>query len=598
MPDGPISFEAFLQVRSAAAGVFSPDGRSLAFLLNSNGAPQVFRADAPGLPPQQLTHHTEIVRSVHWSPDGRRLLFAMDEGGSERTGLHAVRPDGTDERRLTRAPEAIHHFGDWSPDSRYVVFTANRRDPEFFDVYVLDVETGEERCVLETEGHFTPCAWSPDGSQVLLREQVTSSDDDLHLLELATGELRRITPHEGEARYLSACFAGDGKSIIACSDEGREFLALIRLDPRYLRKRPLLERRADVESCCLSRDGRRLIAVLNRDGWSEVISATLAERSLNRLMDVRLPGVVTSCTLAANGSRAAISMSGPRVNPNVWELDPQSTARYRWTAAPTGPVELDTLVEPELVRYPGFEGLEIPAWLYQPAHPRRAVVVHVHGGPEGQDRPGFNAVYQYLAQQGITVLAPNVRGSSGYGRTYSHLDDRDLRFNALRDVEHAHRWVVSRGLAPADRVAIMGASYGGFTVLSCLTRQPDLWCAGVDIVGIANFETFFRHTGPWRRKLRAGEYGDPVRDAALLRDLSPIHQVDRIRAPLMVVQGANDPRVPQVESDQMVARLRARNHPVEYLLFPDEGHGIVKIPNRIRAYTAIAGFLQRHLLGG
>lgn len=597
MRDGPLSFEAFLQVRSATAGAFSPDGRSLAFLMNTGGSPQVFRTAGPGLEPQQLTHHSEIARGVYWSPDGKWLLFTMDEGGSERTGLHLVRPDGTGERALTHAPEAIHHFGDWSPDSGRVLFTANRRDPEYFDVFVLDVESGEEECVLQTRGHFTPAAWCPTGERVLLREAVTGSDEDLYLLDLPTRELRHLTPHEGDARYQSATFTADGKSVLVCTDEGREFMALVRLDLRLLRKRVLLERRADVELCCLSRDGRRVVAVLNREGWSEVISACLAERSLTAMLDVRLPGVASSCTIAANGSRIAVSMSGPRHNPNIWEMDPQSTARFQWTRAPMGPVDPERLVEPELVRYSGFEGLDIPAWLYRPAGGGRGAVVHVHGGPESQDRPGFSAVYQYLVQQGLTVLAPNVRGSSGYGKTYSHLDDRRKRYDALRDVEGAYHWLVARGLADRDRVGIMGASYGGFTVLACLTRQPELWAAGVDIVGIANFETFFRHTGAWRRKLRASEYGDPLEDADLLRDLSPIHQVDRIRAPLMVVQGANDPRVPQIESDQMVDRLRTLGRPVEYLLFPDEGHGVVKIPNRVRAYTAIAEFLQRYLVG-
>jgi dipeptidyl aminopeptidase/acylaminoacyl peptidase len=264
-----------------------------------------------------------------------------------------------------------------------------------------------------------------------------------------------------------------------------------------------------------------------------------------------------------------------------------------------GDLEGVTLVEPTDIRYPSHDGLQIPALLYRPATVASGpvpTIVHIHGGPESQDRPNFSPVYQYLAHRGYAVLAPNVRGSTGYGNNYCHLDDREKRYDALRDVEYAHRWLVSSGTAESHRIGIMGASYGGFTVLACLTRQPELWAVGVDIVGIANFETFFQHTGPWRRHLRASEYGDPVTDAALLRDLSPIHAVDRIRAPLIVIQGANDPRVPQVESDQMVAQLRERGHPVEYLLFSDEGHGIVKVENRIEAYTAIAEFLDRYLL--
>lgn len=597
MPDGPLSFESFLQVRSANAGAFSPDGRTLAFLMNTPGVPQVFRQDGPSHHPVQLTDLGEIVRGVFWSPNGKWLLFSMDEGGSERTGLYLMSPDGSGRRALTKHPDAIHQFGGWSPDSRSIVFSANRRDPAAFDVFTLDVNTGEERLICETTGHILPCDWSLDGTQILLREAKTGADEDLHLLDLATGELRLLTPHEGDARYLSARFVPDGKSILVCTDENREFLALVRLDLRQRRQRPLLERRADVESCELSKDGKRLVALLNRDGWSEVISAKMGERSLSSMVDTRLPGVASACRLADNGARIAVSLNGPTHNFNVWEMDPETTARVQWTRAHMGEVAGKSLAEPQLVSYPGHGGLAIPAWLYRPKNGARAAVVHVHGGPESQDRPNFSPVYQYLVQEGFAVLAPNVRGSAGYGKTYSHMDDRERRYDALADVEQAYHWLVGQDLADPGRIGIMGASYGGFTVLYCLTRQPELWAAGVDIVGIANFDTFFKHTGPWRRKLRASKYGDPDTHADLLRDLSPIHRVDQIKAPLMVVQGANDPRVPQIESDQMVASLRERGQPVEYLLFEDEGHGVVKIPNRIRAYPAIAAFLQRHLLG-
>jgi dipeptidyl aminopeptidase/acylaminoacyl peptidase len=407
-----------------------------------------------------------------------------------------------------------------------------------------------------------------------------------------------VTPHTGNARYVTPRFLPDNRSILVCTDQDRDFLALARLDTRMLRLRPLLERRSDIECCDVSADGRRVAALLNREGWSEVVVARLAERTLIRVNSVRLHGVASDCRLSREGNRIAVSLNSPTRNFNIWEMDAETTARVQWTHAPMGDLESVPLVEPEAVRYPGHEGLDIPALLYRPpgAAPGPApVVVYVHGGPESQDRPNFNPVYQYLVHRGYAVLAPNVRGSTGYGNAYSHLDDLDKRYDALRDVEQAYHWLVSAGIGDPARIGIMGGSYGGFTVLACLTRQPDLWAAGVDVVGIANFETFFKHTGPWRRALRASEYGDPERDAELLRDLSPIHAVDRIRAPLMIVQGANDPRVPQEESDQMVEQLRARSHPVEYLLFPDEGHGIVKLPNRVKAYTAVGCFLDRHL---
>lgn len=593
-----LSFETFLQVRSANGGTFSPDGRTLAFLMNTSGAPQVYRQDAPDAEPVPLTRFEEIGRSVHWSPDGSRLLFTMDEGGSECEQLYLLAPDGSECRALTREPGAIHTFGGWAPDGRRIAFAANRRDRAFFDLYVLDVDTGEERCVLARGAHLTAVDWSPDGRSLLVRQSHASYNQDLSLLDLESGQERTITPHEGNARYGPASFLPGGRALLLCTDEGRDFLGLALLDAETGSLRFLLDEPADVESCEVSADGRRVVALVNRYGYSEFVSGTLEEGGLGTLLRTGLEGVAGGCRLARNGSRAAVSLNGPTRNFNVWEIIPATGRRARWTGAPMGEVREEALVRPELVSYESHDGLRVPAWLYRPARAASgpvAVVVHVHGGPESQDRPNFSAVYQYLAQRGYAVLAPNVRGSTGYGNAYSHLDDREKRYDALRDVEHAYHWLVSSGIGDPARIGIMGGSYGGFTVLACLTRQPELWAAGVDIVGIANFETFFKHTGPYRRHLRASEYGDPEKDAALLRDLSPIHRVDRIRAPLMVIQGANDPRVPQEESDQMVAQLRARNHPVEYLLFPDEGHGIVKIPNRIRAYTAIGEFLERYL---
>jgi dipeptidyl aminopeptidase/acylaminoacyl peptidase len=592
---GGLPFEAFLQVRSAGGGEFSPDGRSLVFLLDDSGAPQVYRLDSPGFEPKQLTHFTEIVRRVHWSPDGGRLLFSMDEGGSEREQLYLLAPDGSECRPLTPHPESIHTFGGWSPDARRIAFGANRRDPAFFDVYVLDVDTGEERCVLRRGGYFVPADWSPDGCRLLVHEQVGGADHNLHLLDLVTGELRLLTPHQGEARYETPRLLPDGRSALVCTDEDRDFLVLARLDLKTGRLQRLLERRADVERCDVSADGRRVVALLNRDGWSEVVTARLRDRALSAVSDTRLPGVATDCRLARCGSPVAVSMSGPAQNENVWAMDPDTTHRVQWTRASMESVGSAELAAPELVRYPTHDGRQIPAFLYRAAGGSGAAVVYVHGGPESQDRPKFNPVYQYLAQCGYLVLAPNVRGSDGYGNAYRNADNVEKRPDALRDVAFAHRWLAESGLADGNRIAVMGASYGGFTVLYCLTHQPELWAAGVDIVGIANFETFFKHTGPWRRSLRATEYGDPEQDRDLLRTLSPIHRTDAIQAPLMVVQGANDPRVPQVESDQMVQRLRERDHPVEYLLFPDEGHGIKKLPNRIKAYTAIGAFLDRYL---
>jgi dipeptidyl aminopeptidase/acylaminoacyl peptidase len=285
----------------------------------------------------------------------------------------------------------------------------------------------------------------------------------------------------------------------------------------------------------------------------------------------------------------------------VWTYDVFRQSLRRATHSATAGISPDTFVQPQLVHFATFDGRRIPAWLYAPTGARpdgtNRVVIEVHGGPEAQERPIFTPVFQYLASRGYCVVAPNVRGSTGYGRTYVHLDDVRQRTDAVKDIKHLWQWLVESKWAHPKRVAIWGASYGGFMTLASITTYPELWAAAVDVFGIANFITFLQNTSAYRRKLRAAEYGDPERDADFLREISPIHHIDRIRAPLLAVHGVNDPRVPIDETEQIVRAVKERGGIVEYMRFEDEGHGIVKKANRLRAYSAIADFLDRHLKG-
>jgi dipeptidyl aminopeptidase/acylaminoacyl peptidase len=301
---------------------------------------------------------------------------------------------------------------------------------------------------------------------------------------------------------------------------------------------------------------------------------------------------------SADSSMLSFTLTGPRHPADVWVYDLQRYLARQVTRSSLAGIPRSSFVEPELVHFRSFDELPIPGYLYRPqgaAKSGLAVVVDVHGGPESQRRTEVSATYQYFLHRGYAVFAPNVRGSTGYGRAYSHLDDVEKRMDSVADLAWAARWLGESGVADPARIAVLGGSYGGFMVLAALTSYPDLWAAGVDIVGIANFVTFLENTGPWRRHLREAEYGALDRDRALLESISPIHKVDRISAPLMVIHGANDPRVPVGEAEQIVASLRRRERDVEYLRFEDEGHGIVKLSNRLLCYPAIAQFLDRYV---
>jgi dipeptidyl aminopeptidase/acylaminoacyl peptidase len=299
--------------------------------------------------------------------------------------------------------------------------------------------------------------------------------------------------------------------------------------------------------------------------------------------------------LAERDGRLAFALTGPQHNFDVWSWLPGEQA-IRATRSFAGGLARESLVAPQLVRYPSFDGRRIPAWWYRPAMEGRApVVIDIHGGPESQRRAAFDGLFQYYLARGYGVLAPNVRGSTGYGREYESLDNLERRMDSVADVNAAVTWLERVGGADPRRIVVQGGSYGGFMVLACLATYPERFAAGIDIVGIANFVTFLENTGPWRRAIREAEYGSLERDRALLERISPIHQVDRIQAPLFVIHGANDPRVPVGEAEQIVESLRARGRPVEYLRFADEGHGIAKHANRVRAYAAVVDWLDRVL---
>jgi dipeptidyl aminopeptidase/acylaminoacyl peptidase len=301
-----------------------------------------------------------------------------------------------------------------------------------------------------------------------------------------------------------------------------------------------------------------------------------------------------------DSSAALFAFCEPTAPSNVYAVRPGAERVEPLTRSWRAGLEPALLAGAELDHFPTFDGRQIPTFVFSPPDARRdgqgAAVFFVHGGPEGQTRAAFNPIIQYLANRGFTVIAPNVRGSTGYGRQYEKLDDVELRMDAVRDLAAGARWAIESGLAHPRRVGVMGGSYGGFMVLAALTEDPELWAAGVDIVGIANFITFMERTGPWRRKLREAEYGSLEHHRDVLERISPIHKVDTIVAPLFVVHGANDPRVPIGESEQIVERLRALGRPVDYLRYEDEGHGLAKLANKLDAYPKIGDFLVQHLL--
>ena len=590
-------FARYLKIRAAYGATWSPDGRRVAFLTDITGVPQVWEVQSggPGWP-EQLTFHEERVSGVHYSPKENKLLFGMDAGGNERSQLFLLDGSTGEERDLTRAPDAIHYFGGFSPEGGRIAYTATRRNGTDFDVFVQDLgDSDEPETVWKTSGYHTVSAWAPDGSFLIVSRHHSNLDNDLYRLDLGSGETLLLTPHEGDGRFRGVRVAPDGRHAFLATDRDGDFVRLAHLDLQTLEVEYLTPDDWDVEEVELSEDGRWLAVGRNVEGYSDFV---LFNGRGRRVPGPEMPrGILGGFEFSPDGTRLAFTLTGPDRNPDVWIVDLPDGEPRRLTRSSTAGIPPRTFRSPEIVRYPSFDGLEIPALFYEPeaspASPGGApVVVNVHGGPEAQSRPLFAPVTQYLLGRGYAVFSPNVRGSTGYGKSYTHLDDVYLRMDSVKDLAHAVRWLRDRG---HERVAVMGGSYGGFMVLAALTEYPELWTAGVDIVGIANMVTFLENTGSYRRALREPEYGSLERDRPFLESISPIHKAEEITSPLMVIHGKNDPRVPVGEAEQIVERVRENGGAVEYLLYEDEGHGLAKLKDRLDAYPKIAAFLDEHL---
>ncbi len=541
--------------------------------------------------------------------------MTVDAGGNEHDQLYLLSVDGGEVRALTQAPEVIHNFGGWSPDGQSICYSSNQRHPAFFDVWVMNVFTGETRCILQQDASLMPNAWSPNGTALVVTRLQTEMDMDLLLVYLDGREPRLLTAHSDEATYESPCFAPDGRTLYVLSNYQREFMAPASLDLSAAPEEDihvpisyLVDPAWDASGgLALSPDGKTLAWALNENGRSRLVF--YKRKQAWQLTSPALPaGVIEGLTWSPKGMQVAFSFNGTTHNGNIWIASVEETkARepQQITAIEMN-VEPSTLVEPELIHYPSFDGLEIPAYYYQPRVASRVtntglqpVIIFVHGGPESQFRPLYAAPwmppFQYYLNLGFAILAPNVRGSSGYGKSYVHLDDVGLRPNSVADLKAGVEWLIREGKADPKRIGIMGRSYGGYMVLAAITTYPELWAAAVDMVGIANFVSFLENTGPWRRKWREGEYGSLEHDRAILEQISPINSVDKIITPLLVLHGANDSRVPVGEAEQIVAALKARQVPVEFLRFPDEGHFMLRRDTQFTAYPAAGKWFERYM---
>lgn len=575
----------------------SPDGRSVAFITALSGSPQVWLVPIDGGYPRQVTAHADPVSGISWSPDGRSLAYAVSPGGGYSAQIHFVTPQGVHQRTVTAGGGENNFPGEFTADGRYH-FRSNRRDPASMDTWIVEPGSADSRLAVQLDG----LGGISDlrGSKALVTRFVTRGNSNLWLDDLVTGESTLLTPHEGPAS-VDGRFSHDGLSVLLAHNLDRDTTVLARIElgqdgkpgvPQTIAERAGLE----LDGFTLSKDRTRALLSWNVAGRSELELLELASGE-RRVLPAAPAEIVGGGDFAPDGRSLVVSVSGSATPADLWRLDLEAGSWTRLTWSPHPGVELEAMVRPELRQYRAHDGLELSGWLYLPQDFRAPgpVVLSFHGGPEGQERPGFRADYQAILASGIAVFAPNIRGSSGFGKHFMGLDNHEKRFDANRDIESSARFIVEAGIGAPGRLGIVGGSYGGYAVMVGVTEFPDTFAAGANLFGIVNFETFFSHSTPWMGAISVGEYGDPATQRDLLRALSPIHKLDRVKAAVLVLHGANDTNVPLIEAEQVAETLARHDVDVTSVIFPDEGHGWRKTENRIRSTIEIVRFFERTL---
>lgn len=598
----------FLAVRSASDASPSPDGEQISFITSTTGLPEVWAVSLasgyPGVPaPRQLTFSENGVSTQSWSPAGGWIFYAADRGGDERQGYYVVSPDGLEERELLPPDSAFRVFGGWSPDGRRIAYSSTERDGSDFDVYTQDISPNGEPTapsrVYEGHGAFTVDAWRPDGGALVLSRARGETTNDLFLLNLTTGVLDTLFAPDSAASFRSIAWSPDGRGFYLSTDDGRDVAGLAYYDTAAKALTWIGVSRHPVDDVSLSGDGRWL-------AWTEDVEGATSLHVLDlqgtgSAAQPQLPNGTYDIAWAPHTAALIIRVAGCQLPGDVYRYDAVRHSLTRATRSATAGLDPDSFVAPRAVAFPSWDGDTIHGLLYNPPETgkrRPPVLLAVHGGPSSHASATFQPLFQYLLTRGIAVLDLDYRGSTGYGRRYTQLDDGHRRMGAVRDMSGALAWLAHAHLADTSRAAVYGGSYGGFMAFAALAILPDHFKAGVGLAGVSNWITALAGASPQLKATDRAEYGnvDDSTDRQFLIDISPITHAECIRAPLMVIHGANDPRDPVSEADQLVAAVRARGGSVEYLRFPDEGHGIRKASNRLLAYRRIAAFLTRALL--
>lgn len=598
------SIEQFYKSTQVGGGSLSSDDTKLLVSSNESGIYNAYEIDIATGEKKALTNSTqESVFADAYVPGTYHIIYSSDKGGDENDHLYLQKADGT-VRDLTPGAKEKASFAGWSRDNKFLYYISNKRDPRFFDLYKMDTTTWTPIMVYKNETGFDVSAVSDDEQYLALVQPVTTSSSNVYLLNQKTKEMKKINSDSVESSSNALQFSNDNKYLYYSTDEGSEFQHVMRYDVTTGQKEKFYETNWDVMYMYTSFNEKYRVVGVNEDGRNKLY--IFDHKTGNR---VDFPPVENGDVQAVNISRSENKMRltiGDGKSPNnIYVYDFATKELKKLTNTLNPEMKGDDLVSAQVVRYKSFDGLEIPAIYYKPHQAGKnnkvPALVWVHGGPGGQSRVGYFSLIQYLVNHGYAILAVNNRGSSGYGKSFYKMDDRNHGDKDLNDCVWGKKWLASQDYIDSTKIGIIGGSYGGYMTLAALAFKPDEFNVGVDIFGVANWLRTLKEIPPYWESFKKALYeeiGDPnTADTVRLKQYSPLLHASKIRKPLMVLQGANDPRVLKVESDEIVEAVKKNDVPVEYVVFPDEGHGFVKKENEIKGYGQILQFLDKHLKG-
>lgn len=598
------SVEQFLDTIQLEGSSFSPDKSKVLLSSDETGVDNAFAVSADGSGSVQLTDSkADSIQVQGYFPHDERFLYLADQGGNELDHLYVRELDGS---RTDLTPGTGHQarFLGWAHDGRSLFVGTNERDRRYFDIYELDTKAYNRTLIYKDEQGYEFHELSPDKRTIAFVRTNKRQDTDILLFDRQSATMRHLTPHEGDVEYTHQAFSRNGESVFYTSNQGREFAYLVREHLLTGKREVILQPDWDVTFAKLSQQGKYLIAGVNRDGVT--VLELFDGKTMGRLELPALPaGDITAISFARDESMLAFNASTSRTPSDLYVYDFSSAAPRRLTRSLSAEIDVADLVDADVVRFASHDGLEIPGVLYKPHAASTAnkvpALVWVHGGPGGQSRIEYHALIQTLVNHGYAVYAINNRGSSGYGRRFFTADDRKHGQADLDDCVASKSMLIDTGYIDPQRIGIIGGSYGGYLTLAAMSFRPEAFAVGIDIFGISNWVRTLENMPPWWESLREALYaeiGHPQKDREYLESISPLFHAGSIVRPIMVLQGANDPRVGKSESEDIVAAARANGAPVEYLVFENEGHSFRKKENRLVAYRSILGFLDTHLKAG